>query len=98
VSDPEQDGDAAARRCRDQLERALGTWELVVHEDPQTDAARFAVLRRVLRVKSFEAEALRHRLPGPVRRGARADLMPLLERLQRLGIHASLERRGEPER
>jgi hypothetical protein len=102
MADPER-GSAAAPSppapsapdpARDQRERARGTWELVVHETAGDDERRFSVLRRVLRMKSFEAGALRARLPGPVRRGARVDLEPLLERLVRLGFRASLERRA----
>jgi 2-methylcitrate dehydratase PrpD len=81
--------------ARDQLERARGTWVLVIHESSESAAGRFPALRRVLRLKSFEADALRSRLPGPVRRGARVDLLPILERLKRLGVRATLERRAD---
>jgi hypothetical protein len=79
---------------RAQLERALGSWELRVHEHLERSDPRFTALRRALRVKSFEAAALLEKLPGSVRRGARADLAPLLERLQQLGLQASLEPRA----
>jgi hypothetical protein len=89
-------GDApASDPARDQLERARGTWVLLIHAGADTDGRRFGALRRILRVKSFEAESLRARLPGPVRRGARVDLLPLLQRLEQLGIPASLELRED---
>jgi hypothetical protein len=81
-------------RARAQWERAHGAWELLVHERPEPGDPRFTALRRTLRVKSFEAQALLDKLPGPVRRGARIDLEPLLERLQPLGLRVSLEPRG----
>jgi hypothetical protein len=82
---------SAAREA--QLERAQGAWELRIHESGD-DPRRFLVLRRLLRMKSFEADALRARLPGAVRRGARVDLQPLLDRLTQAGIAATLERRA----
>jgi hypothetical protein len=81
---------SAAREA--QLERAQGAWELVIHESGE-DPRRVLVLRRLLRMKSFEAEALRARLPGAVRRGARVDLQPILDRLTQAGVVATLERR-----
>ena len=76
----------------DQRERALGTWALVVEEDPALPD-RLEAVRRALRFKRFEAADLARRLPGPVRRGAHVDLAPLLARLRAAGIQAELVRR-----
>jgi hypothetical protein len=76
----------------DQRERALGSWALVVEEDP-SQPQRLEAVRRALRLKRFEATALAARLPGTVRRGARVDLAPLLDRLQAAGLRAELVRR-----
>jgi len=76
----------------DQRERALGTWILVVEEDP-AQPERLEVVRKALRLKRFEAQALAARLPGVVRRGARVDLAPVLSRLQEAGVQAQLIRR-----
>ena len=78
----------------DQHERAHGTWALVVSEDPR-QPDRLEMVRRVLRFKRFELPDLARRLPGAVRRGARTDLLPLLERLRAKGITAELVRREE---
>ncbi len=77
-----------------QRERAQQTWALHVEEDPESlDPERARALFRTLRVKRFERSALLARLPGVVRRGARVDLLPLVEDLVRAGIEARLERR-----
>jgi len=77
-----------------QLERACKTWSLVVHEDPSV-SERLELVRRILRLKRFEAGALAARLPGVVRRGAQVDLQPLLERLTAAGIRAELLKNEE---
>lgn len=74
-----------------QRERALGAWELVVLEAPEP--AALEVLRRTLRAKRFERDALRAALPGPVRRGARIDLEPLRAALEAAGVRCELRRR-----
>jgi len=66
-----------------------------VEDHPQSlDPDRTRALFRTLRVKRFEREALLDRLPGVVRRGARIDLLPIVEELTRAGIDARLERRS----
>jgi hypothetical protein len=82
-------------RAEDQRERALGIWQLVVLE-PADDPTVVERVRRVLRLKRREAGLLAEQMPGPVRRGARADLQPLLERLTLAGLRAELVRRDEP--
>lgn len=74
-----------------QRERALGSWELVVSAVP--DDRRMETLRRVVGFKRFELDALRRKLPGPVRRGARIDLEPLEAALRRAGVECELRRR-----
>lgn len=79
-----------------QRERALQAWELFVSAVP--DARLMETLRRVVGFKRFELEALRRKLPGPVRRGARVDLEPLEAALRRAGVACELRRRAEPAR
>jgi len=79
-------------RAEDQSERAQGTWQLRVLE-PADDPAVVERVRRVLRLKRREAALLAGQLPGAVRRGARTDLEPLLERLLHAGLRAELVRR-----
>jgi len=78
--------------ARDQRERALQSWELFIGECP--DNKRLEKLRRIVRVKRFELDSLRQRLPGVVRRGARVDLEPLAEQVRALGIACELRERS----
>ncbi len=88
-SDADHDPELAQR------ERAQRSWQLVVTADaallsaPQIDA-----LRRILRIKRFEQADFLARLPGPLRSGARVDLEPLRQGLERADIPCRLERRG----
>lgn len=75
-----------------QLERALGVWGLIVEEEPD-EPRRLERIRRALRLKRFETPDLARRLPGCVRRGARIDLLPLLDRLHEAGVRAQLVQR-----
>jgi len=81
-------------RLRDQRERASGAWSLVVDEPADLAEARSERLRRILRFKRMEWPALRRRLPGELRRGARVDLEPVLRELEAAGLCARLERRA----
>lgn len=76
-----------------QWERARQSWELFVDVSPL--ATSYRQLLRILRVKRTERADLRARLPGVVRRGARVDLLPLLESLRAAGIACDLRRRRE---
>lgn len=78
-----------------QRERAHRTWVLCVEELGVAGAFEdeLETVRKILRMKRFERDALRRCIPGVVRAGARVDLLPLLERMQHGGIHASLRRR-----
>lgn len=82
-------------RRRDQRERALGAWELVVLDDPEPPVLE--TVRRALRAKRFERDALRAALPGPVRRGARADLEPVRDALRAAGVRCELRPRAARE-
>lgn len=75
----------------DQLERARGSWELVVQIDPNDDAL-LETLRRVLRFPRSDRQRLVEMLPGPVRRGARSDLHVVLEKLHAAGFDAEVRR------
>lgn len=87
-------GESSPRASEAQWERAQQTWALRVEERPESlDPEQTRALFRTLRVKRFERPALLARLPGVVRRGARVDLLPLVEDLVRAGIEARLERR-----
>jgi len=77
-----------------QIERARGSWELVVQLDAR-EAEAVERLRRALRFTRADREALRAMLPGAVRRGARVDLLPMLEKLRSLGIPAEIRRRED---
>lgn len=79
-------------RRRAQQERALGAWELVVLDAPEPPVLE--TVRRALRAKRFERDALRAALPGPVRRGAHADLEPVRDALRAAGVRCELRRRG----
>lgn len=79
-------------RAEDQSERAHGTWQLCVLESGE-DPITVDRVRRALRMKRGEREVLARKLPGPVRRGARTDLEPLLERLKTAGLRAEIARR-----
>ena len=81
-----------AERLRDQRERALGTWALVVLDAAST-RAELERIRRALRVHRRDRELLSSKLPGEVRRGARVDLEPLLTRLAAAGCRAELRQR-----
>jgi hypothetical protein len=74
-----------------QRERAIGAWELVVH-DAATPAV-LAAIRRALRVKRFELDGVAARLPGAVRHGARIDLEDAEARLREAGVRCELRRR-----
>ena len=74
-----------------QRERALGAWELVVHDAPTPPV--LAAIRRALRVKRFELEGVAARLPGVVRRGARVDLQDAEAGLRAAGVRCELRRR-----
>lgn len=88
LSDVDPDREVAQR------ERAHRSWQLVVTAAAGAlSAAETDALRRVLRIKRFERAALLARLPGPVRSGARVDLAPLAEALDRAGVPCRLERR-----
>jgi len=79
-------------RAEDQSERAQGAWHLRVLE-PADDPDVLERVRRALRLKRREGEILARQLPGAVRRGARTDLLPLLDRLLAAGLRAELVRR-----
>lgn len=81
-------------RLETQRERAQKTWALVVLVDPESEPEMVEKVRSVLRIKRFELEQLKARLPGPVRYGARVDLTPLLARLREIGVIAELRRRS----
>jgi hypothetical protein len=76
-----------------QRERAAGTWALVIRASG-LDPEQLKQVRRLLRVHRSEIEGLLARLPGSVRRGARADLQPIADALCEAGIPAELVRRG----
>lgn len=84
-------GDASEQE-RAQRERALQSWELAVLEEPSDSLLE--TLRRVLRIKRFDLQALREALPGVVRRGARIDLAPLEAGLREAGVSCALRPRG----
>jgi len=75
-----------------QRERALQSWELFVDEPIGPPERR--ALRKVLRLKRFEVDAIVGRLPGAVRRGARVDLAPLEAALREAGVRCELRRRS----
>lgn len=77
-----------------QRERARGSWALWVLEEPSPE--RLEAVRRALRYKRFEREALARRLPGVLRRGARVDLEPLRDALRAAGLRAELRRSDAP--
>ena len=107
----EASDDDLSERERTQRERARREWELWVEPTceggPNGEPAQpishtgevahatLETIRKVLRLKSFEREDLRRRLPGAVRAGARVDLEPLLDRLHAAGIRATLRRRTD---
>lgn len=72
-----------------QRERALGSYELRIDTRPDGDAA-WKSLRRALRLSRADDAWLRARVPGVVRRGARVDLLPYLERVHAAGHAAEL--------
>ena len=82
----DDDGDLVQR------ERAEGRWVLVIRE-ARLDREQLGHVRRVLRVHRSELAGFLARLPGGVRRGARVDLLPLVEALREAGIGADLVRR-----
>ncbi len=86
------DGPTADARLEDQRERAEARYELVIHRAPVDDAG-WRTLRRALRLSRADRPWLEARTPGPVRRGARADLVPLLARLEQSGHAASIRER-----
>jgi hypothetical protein len=82
----------------EQADRAAGRYELRVDVTP-ADEAEWRRLRLALRLSRADLEWLKAHAPGVVRRGARSDLRPLLERLQAQGFSASIETRaGERDR
>lgn len=95
MSDP-PGADAQQQAQRDQRERATGAWCLWIDGRP-TDRAGWRTLRRTLRFSRADQAWLEDRIPGPVRRGARVDLEPLLESLRKAGIEASLRASRSPD-
>ncbi len=79
-----------SEEARDQHERAHGTWALVVREGGDAPPATLRALCSVLRIKRFEVDGFRERLPGIVRRGARVDLVPLRDALLAAGVRVDL--------
>jgi hypothetical protein len=75
-----------------QRERAEGRWVLVIRE-ARLSREQLGHVRRVLRVHRSELAGFLARLPGEVRRGARVDLLPLVEALRAGGVGADLVRR-----
>jgi len=75
-----------------QRERAEGRWVLVIRE-ARLSREQLGHVRRVLRVHRGELADFLARLPGGVRRGARVDLLPLVEALRAGGVGADLVRR-----
>lgn len=75
-----------------QRERARGRYELRIERRPQ-DEAGWKSLRRALRLSRADDAWLRERVPGVVRRGARVDLLPYLERVRAAGHAAELAAR-----
>lgn len=84
---PRQDD---ADRASSQRERAAGAFALVIEEVP-TSAAAWKRLRRALGFSRADEPWLRARIPGIVRRGARVDLVQVLERVREAGHSARLD-------
>jgi hypothetical protein len=82
----------------EQRERGAGAFELHIDVAPADDAG-FRSLRRALRLPLSDVPWLKERVPGVVRRGARVDLLAVLDRVRDSGHHATLRRRAasEPE-
>ena len=76
-----------------QRERAEGRFELLIERAP-TDDAGWRALRLALRMSRADLDWLKARTPGPVRCGARVDLLPLLEVLEQRGHAASIRERN----
>jgi phosphoglycolate phosphatase len=89
---PEELVDLVSGVGSDQFERAHGSWELVVELDGEDEQA-VEGLRRALRFSRSDRSMLRAMLPGAVRRGARVDLLPMLEKLRERGLDAKIRRR-----
>ncbi len=79
----------SAQRDRDQHERSRGAFVLRVESVPTT-AAGWQSLRRALRFSRADEPQLREAVPGVVRRGARVDLLPLLDWLNERGFEAGI--------
>lgn len=74
----------------DQRPTDEASWALVVHDDPYTHGAAVAAVRSALGLNINAAAGLRRQLPGVLRRGAQADLIPALQTLLRHGVWAEL--------
>lgn len=79
-----------------QRERSEGAFELHIDVAP-ADEAGFHLLRRALRLPRSDVLWLKERVPGVVRRGARVDLLAVLDRVRETGHHATLRRRATSE-
>ena len=78
------------------MERASGRFQIRIDAVPVDDAALHR-LRRALRLSRADLPWLKSRLPGVVRRGAKVDLLPILDRIHEAGHAARLERRDAAE-
>ena len=72
-----------------QIERATGAFVLVIESQPATEL-EWRALRQALRLSRADDQWLRSRVPGVVRKGAREDLLPLLDRVLECGHRASI--------
>lgn len=82
-----KDDEASAESQR---ERAAGSFVLVI-EAPPSSEADWKRLRRALGFSRADDPWLRARIPGIVRRGARVDLLQVLERVRQAGVSARLD-------
>ncbi|MDG3007557.1 YrhB domain-containing protein [Paludisphaera mucosa] len=80
-----------------ELERRREAWELVIREPADAPLEMVSRLRRGLGLTPAEAIALRKRLPGVCRTGARRDLEPDLARLLAAGVAAEIRQAARPQ-
>jgi hypothetical protein len=83
-----------ADRDESQTERALASFELLIETRPATDGD-WQALRRALGFSRADEAWLNDRVPGVVRRGARADLQRVLARVEAAGFTGRVAARSE---
>jgi hypothetical protein len=68
-------------------------YALILHDGPGT--AKLSAIRTALGVGISDVAKLRESMPGVVRRGARSELLPILDQLHRRGVRAELRASSE---